>query len=313
VTGATISGAATTIAIDASTLVTGATATLSGVSMIPIVTGLTGTLVATAVTGALNVTTADDAGDTIGITAGTGNLTLTAVAASDTVTIDATAMVGAQTITLAAGASNVTVTNLTSTGLLDASLTTGILTVTGGAGVQSITGGSGADVITGGAGDDIIALGADAAIDTVHFSAVATNGSDIITQFVVANDIINVELLGAGNIAGEAAVAAGATVADAADTQIVYVFADGATATGGETIASYTDLVDVLAFLNAALTIEATDVDGVAVINDLVTHKAYVYNMDVDAAANTVIDSITLVGTITADAALTILNTAFTA
>lgn len=187
-------------------------------------------------------------------------------------------------------------------------------TIAGGDGNDTITGGGQADTITGGAGNDSLTGGAGA--DTFVFSLVAANGQDTITDFQTgtAVDIINVDKLGAGDIAGKVAVAAGGTVADAADTQVAYVFADGATASGGETIADYTDLVDVLAFLNAALTIEAADVDGVAIINDLANDKVYIYNMDVDAAGDTDIESIVLVGVIDladADTALTVANVVF--
>ena len=63
-------------------------------------------------------------------------------------------------------------------------------------------------------------------------------------------------------------------------------------------LADYTDLADVLAFLNAALTIEATDKDSVAIINDLANDKVYVYNMAILAEGDTDIESVTLVGVI---------------
>jgi hypothetical protein len=71
---------------------------------------------------------------------------------------------------------------------------------------------------------------------------------------------------------------------------------------------------DVVAFLAAGLTESATET-YVAVINDLLTNKAYVYTINVDAvitAAGTIeVGDVALVGTITAYAALTITNTLF--
>ena len=63
-----------------------------------------------------------------------------------------------------------------------------------------------------------------------------------------------------------------ATIADGK----IGVFADGATASGGETVASYTDLTDVAAFFAAALT-ETNGESYVAVINDLAGDDAYAY------------------------------------
>jgi hypothetical protein len=174
-----------------------------------------------------------------------------------------------------------------------------------------ITGGEGADTITGFAGDDVISLAeTTAAIDTVVFTAFAANGSDTINGFVQANDIINVELLAAGNVAGEIAIAANAAIADVTD-QFAVVFANGADGTGTEVITDYTNLTDVAAFMEAGLDI-ANGEDFAVVINDLAGKKAYVYSVN-EANANATIDAgeVTLVGTINTDAALTIANTDF--
>ena len=196
VTGAIVSGAATTLAVDASALVDGATATLSGANMVPTVTGLSGTLVATAVTGTLNVTTADATDNAVAITTGSGNLTLTASAATDTVTVDTSAMTGAQTLTANAGASALNLTNITTTGAINASAVTGGVTAVAGAGAQTITTGSGDDFITGGAGQDIIDLGTgdDEVIFNTNFAA-GNASADIITGFTVgagSSDIYDV-------------------------------------------------------------------------------------------------------------------------
>jgi hypothetical protein len=81
--------------------------------------------------------------------------------------------------------------------------------IVGGAGNDSITGGEGADTITGGAGNDTIVLTeTTAAIDTVIFDAVATNGVDTITGFAKATDILSLAAL--GTITAEVTIAAGA-------------------------------------------------------------------------------------------------------
>lgn len=237
-------------------------------------------------------------------------------AGSFTLQIGAVTSMGTIDLSGLSGTSDIALSNTTTIGVV-ATLGAGADTFVGTGGADVITAGLGADVITGGSGADNISLTeATASVDNVIFSAVADNGSDSITGFTfgTGGDTIDVELLGAGDVDAEVAVAAGGTVADAADAETVYVFADGATASGGETIADYTDLVDVLAFLNAALTIEQGDVDGVAVINDLVNDLVYVYNLDVDATDDTDIESITLVGTISAansDTAFTTANTVF--
>ena len=150
--------------------------------------------------------------------------------------------------------------------------------------------------------------------DTVVFST--DNGADTITGFVVANDLINLDLLGAGAQAGETAIAADAS-STALTTAFIGVFANGANGTGTDAVSiilDYTDMSDVVAFLAAGLTESATET-YVAVINDLLTNKAYVYTINVDAvitAAGTIeVGDVALVGTITAYAALTITNTLF--
>ncbi len=187
----------------------------------------------------------------------------------------------------------------------------GVDTIYGGGGADDITAGLGADIITGGAGDDTIRLAeGTAAVDTVVFSAEAGNGTDTITGFIVANDLLNVELLGAGNVAGETAIAAGAT-STALTTAYVGVFANGANGTGGVAITTYTNLTQVATFLAASLTETAAEAYTL-VINDLLTNTAYVYNIDT-ASATIVAGDIVLVGSVSANAALTVANTGFTA
>jgi hypothetical protein len=193
-------------------------------------------------------------------------------------------------------------------------------TLTGDANANVMFGYGEADTISGGAGNDTIDVGADAVVDTVVFSVVAANGQDTITNFVIAKDVLNVEKLAGGDVAGETAIAAAAVTTDLT-TAFVGVFANGANGTDGVSITNYTDLTvatlgSVVAFLAAGLT-EAAAETYAAVINDLTTNKAYVYNITVDTVttvAGTIeVGDVTLVGVVTADAALTIANTTFTA
>jgi len=206
----------------------------------------------------------------------------------------------------AAAAQAATVVNLTGTAAAD--------TLTTGANNDTITGGGGADNITGGDGADTINLAAAGAIETVFL---AISAADTINTFAVAEDIINLEVLGAGNIAGETAIAANAASTDLT-TAFIGVFANGADGTGTTAITDYTDLSQVVAFLAGSLTEAAGEVYAI-VINDLLTQKAYVYNVVVDTVttvgATIEVGDVALVGTvnITTAAALTIANTAFTA
>jgi Ca2+-binding RTX toxin-like protein len=192
--------------------------------------------------------------------------------------------------------------------------TAGNDTLATGANNDTITGGGGADAITGGAGADVINLAAAGAIETVHL---AISAADTINTFAVAEDIINVEVLGAGNIAGETAIAANAATTDLT-TAFVGVFADGSDGTGTAAISNYFDMADVATFLAASLTEAATEVYAI-VINDLPNQRAFVYNVVVDTAGGTagVIDTgdVSLVGivNISTAAALTTANTDFTA
>jgi Ca2+-binding RTX toxin-like protein len=206
----------------------------------------------------------------------------------------------------AAAARAATVVNLTGTAGAD--------TITTGANNDTITGGGGADNITGGLGADTIILAAAGAIETV-FLAIST--ADTITGFAVAEDIINAEVLGSGDVAGESAIAANAAAVDLT-TAFVGVFANGADGTGTTAIVDYTNLTEVVAFLAANL-VEAATENYVAVINDLAGQRAFVYNVVVDAVttvAGTIeVGDVALVGVvnISTAAALTTANTAFTA
>jgi Ca2+-binding RTX toxin-like protein len=185
----------------------------------------------------------------------------------------------------------------------------------GGNGADTITGGEGADTITGGGGDDTINLTeSTAAVDKIIMNAVATNGADTVTGFVAGNDTIDCELLAGGNVAGESASAANAAEADVT-TAFVHVFADGADGTGtgaASVIADYTDLADVALFLNASMQVGNGETFGI-IINDLANKKAYAYNATEAGGSELSAGELTLLATISCDAALTTDNTLFQA
>jgi hypothetical protein len=248
-----------------------------------------------------------------------GNLTITATSGTGNTTIAVGAETTTDNIIYTGGAGVDTFTGTTFTGTVVISGLGGADIIAGGTGADTITGGEGGDTITGGGGADAIILTETvAAIDTVVFSVIATNGADTITGFSAANDLINLDLLGGGNAAGETAIAAGATTTDLT-TAFIGVFANGANGTGAVAITSYTDLTtaaagSVVAFLAAGLT-EAAGESYVAVINDLAGGRAFVYNIIVNTnttVADTIeVNDVVLVGTITTDAALTVANTLF--
>lgn len=257
-----------------------------------------------------------NSGTTATFDGGTGTNTLQLTAATTgLVDADFRGLTNIQILTLVNGTNGITLgTNANTAGIVTVNGGTGVDTITTGAGSQTIVGGGGADVITGGAGADTITLAAAGAIETVHL---AISNADTITGFAVAEDLINLEVLGAGNIAGETAIAANADSTDLT-TAFIGVFANGADGTGTTAITDYTNLTQVVAFLAGSLTEGAGEV-YVAVINDLLTQKAYVYNVVVDAVttvAGTIeVGDVALVGVvnISTAAALTTANTTFTA
>ena len=137
--------------------------------------------------------------------------------------------------------------------------------------------------------------------DTFNFTD--GNGTDTINGFdVTSGDQLDFSGITGINAADETAIAANAA-AVAGNDGGTHVFADGADGTGTEAIASYTDLADVAAFLEAG--INATDAHNyVAVINSIVggSEVSYAYLVDVDADADTAdqIDEgdVTLIGVI---------------
>lgn len=138
--------------------------------------------------------------------------------------------------------------------------------------------------------------GADTAVDTIVVTAAE---STTITGFNTTEDKLDVQAVATAGAIALAADAAATTVTDGA----AYVWANGADGTSTEVIADYTDKADVAAFIAAAFSDEATGDDFVAVINDLVADKSYIYAVvfdDGNAGVGAIdADAITLMGTVT--------------
>ena len=122
----------------------------------------------------------------------------------------------------------ITLNNNTTTGIT-ATLGAGADTFIGTGGADNITTSTGADVITAGGGDDVIVMTeatGSKSVDHINMSAVAGNGNDVITGFTFGNggDELDVELLAAGDIGAETAVAADDAQVDVAAGRVV-VFA----------------------------------------------------------------------------------------
>ena len=162
-TSITANGANDTVTINASALGNGwgsnAVLTLSG-SAAETVTGLVADLNASALTGALNVTTGDASDNTIAITTGSGATSISASGNSDIVTVNATALAENATLTLSGSAAE-TVTGLV--GNLNVSALTGALNVTTGNALDdniAIATGAGAISVTASGANDTVIIDA---------------------------------------------------------------------------------------------------------------------------------------------------------
>lgn len=271
VTGATISGAATTLAIDASTLVDGGTVTLTGASMAPTVTGLKGDLtVDNAVAGNVAVTLAAVATSTVAF--GT-NLT-------GTHSVNADALTDGQVLTLT-GSDAATVSlvggDLTAgayTGALTVTATTGTNVITTGSDADTINGGAGADTITGGAGADTTNGDAGNDVFKITGSGELVSGALIIDLINGGADTDDIEL-------GNALVTLANTVSLSRITNVERItsvangnaislsFDDTVSSTGlttvdlsGDTNAAGSNVVDLSDDTNAAATIAVTGSAG---------------------------------------------------
>ncbi|OYX80753.1 MAG: hypothetical protein B7Y77_00125, partial [Bradyrhizobium sp. 35-63-5] len=160
------SAAGDVVTVDASALADNGLLTLTDSAAFD-VTGLTGSIDASGLTGALTVAAGNATDNAIAITSGTSTTTVTANGAGDTVTVDASALPDNTLLTLS-GTANFVVTGLA--GNLDASAVSGGLTVTTGDAADnaiSIAVGSGAATLTGSAAGDTVTVNSAALADGV--------------------------------------------------------------------------------------------------------------------------------------------------
>jgi hypothetical protein len=127
-----------------------------------------------------------------------------------------------------------------------------------------------------------------------------------ITGFDKGEDDLDVQALATAGGVDVAANAAAVAIADGS----AYVFADGADGTSTETIADYTDVADVAAFLDAAFSDEANADVIFAAINDLVSDTTYLY-LATGQVANTFVGGITVLGTITEESGTALIASDF--
>ncbi len=234
-TNLTANNASDIVEVDATALANNTALTVAAASASALtVTGLKGNLVATNLTGALTVTTADALDNSISITTGSGATNLTANHASDTVTVNATALANNTALTVAAtSASALTVTGLK--GNLVATNLTGALIVTT---VDNIV--DNTISITTGIAATSVNVAAGALTDTVTIAATALANDTVltVTSGGAAAGIVNItgltgDLVVSNPTSGSIGVALGdntddndiSIVAGAADLAITNAFA----------------------------------------------------------------------------------------
>jgi Ca2+-binding RTX toxin-like protein len=226
------------ITVDAALLADDTLLTLSGPADFT-VTGLKGDLDASAVSGALNVTTADVADVTVATGSGAN-------------TIDATALTDGHVLTLTG--SHAATVKLTS-GDLDASgyTGTGLLTV------NVLTNGSGADTVSVTTGSNATTIAAADAGDTVTVNAVALADNTLLTLSGAGNFVVTGLMgnLDASALTGTLSV----TTGNAPDNTIAITAGSGATAI---TANGTSDAVMVTASTAVALTLTGTAAFAVA-------------------------------------------------
>ena len=204
------------------------------------------------------------------------------------------------------------------------------VTIIGGAGNDTLTGNAAKDVITGGEGIDlidgkggantIILTETTAAQDTVSFTVPgalnSTVSADTITNFKTGSDKFSfdgITITGGGAIASTTGVAitSGSKAAGALTNDTINVISNGGvslTSGGIETIASYTDLADVAAYLNEGFNATVDNDAAVFVINDVAGGRSYIYLFDEQTAGASTIQAadLALIGIVdeVADAAI---------
>ena len=200
-----------TLNVDTTALANNTTLTLIG-SSAEVVGGLIGNITASALTGALTVTTGDATDNTIAITTGSAATSITDNFNTDTVTVTAAALAQNTALTLAGSAAEV-VSGLV--GDINAGALTGALTVTTGNAADngiSITTGSAATSITAsGAGDTVTVnataltantltlAGSAAAVVTLGTGGSLAAGTDTGNLTVTGGSGINTIVVGSGN------------------------------------------------------------------------------------------------------------------
>ena len=174
--------------------------------------------------------------------------------------------------------------------------------------VEGTLGSDGNDTIYAGEGADLIFLGdgtntvdlteTTSAADVVHFTN-AVDDLQTVVSFKINKDTLDFN--GMDLTDGTAAVD---IAADAATAEVgagaVTVFANGADGTGSgleSVIVDYTDLVDVAAFIEAGLDIDANE-EGIVIINDLAGDDAYIYALDGTNDTNITSADLDLIGVV---------------
>lgn len=180
-TSITANGADDQILTNAAVLADNVTLTLIG-SAAETVTGLIGDVVASNLTGSLNITTGAVAG--LSIATGSGPNTINASALADNQLLTLTGSTAA-TVTLPNG----DLAASAYTGNITVTATTGSHSITTGSGNDTINGGAGADIITGGSGNDIIAGGGGA--DSL--SGGANNDTFVLTSIADLNTAVSID------------------------------------------------------------------------------------------------------------------------
>jgi hypothetical protein len=237
---------------------------------------------------AITVLSGSGAGDNVTLTFGTGGTVVTSV--------DASGSTGSGGLVATLSAAAVTGATVTGTANVD--------TITGSSQADTITSGEGADVLNGGGGaDTIILTETTAAADTVSFTVPGALNTTVnaatLTDFATTSDKLSfdgITITGGGAITATTgtAVTVGTVAAGALTDDTIYVINNGAvalTAAGTESIADYTDLTDVAAYLAEGYTSTADDDAAVFVINDLAGDRSYIYLLDEQTAGASTIQA----------------------
>ncbi len=245
--------------------------------------------------------------------------TYTVTGAAGTETFELKGLATAQTIDASDITIDSTVETFTITGGAAADTIIGSATadvIVGAAGNDTITGGEGDDTITGGAGNDAIILTeTTAAIDTVVYGGIATDGVDTITGFAAGAgaDILSLADLATVGTTGDTAavfaaettalVTAGSAYVLTADTAATDIIEITTTLDDDVVLSASSTGANLLQALSsddtAAASITFSNADDVSYILVYQNSNAYLFHADSGASvSNTALtaDEITLVG-----------------